>query len=527
MGFCCHLFSRFYFALLLRRNSWFFSPSYFFISFVPCHTLPLTIYTYLKNRSAPTMSFESPDRSTASYSARFGSWLTVREALERSPGLSQSTWWYCEGVHGEKVEIRQHRDDGPQDRPIWDSGNGRFYLGGWRKHPTIEGHYQWHGWGVYCRYDGRVFVGEWNQGKLCGLGKRIWLPTAPCWIENRKKGSEISIPLESGEYVGVPYIYLGEYRDNWKDDPRAMVLLKDGTTRRGPWKQNKPVGDWWEHERIESSLKLVKNLLSFANRDSEVLSNDKSTTTNQTAIETTSGEDSHIIHMPSNMIYNEERSIKPNLSSLTSYSADTYSSGGLSGCNKEKVGNSHSSNNNGQVSCSHSRDTPHAFQVARLRKWLCTEVIGFDARPEEMQYYACRFLEHGLHSPTIIKEMCRPADVAGFLWMKDFHRRRLLAWIQSKSTQHEEHWCQHISGLAEWLRIEAIGYNADKLEMIMYAQNFFNLGYHSVAVIKDFCTNDELMKFPWMKPAHKRVFISRIQLHEAMGNKKQAKANAN
>jgi hypothetical protein len=42
-----------------------------------------------------------------------------------------------------------------------------------------------------------------------------------------------------------------DFPEGKREDASASVTLKDGTTRVGPWREGKPVGDWWKtHELI-------------------------------------------------------------------------------------------------------------------------------------------------------------------------------------------------------------------------------------------------------------------------------------
>ena len=176
-----------------------------------------------------------PTSSSAWFPASAGSWMTYEEAREHSCGSVE--WWKCKSVEGNRVEMRQHRSDGPEDRPIWSSDDGKMYLGGWVKHETKD-EYHWHGFGVYCRRDGRLFIGTWDQGKLEGLAMRLWLPASTHWIRNNRGSSVIvSQPAEDKPSFGLPFIYVGNFTSNWKNDPKAIVILKDGTTRIGPWKR--------------------------------------------------------------------------------------------------------------------------------------------------------------------------------------------------------------------------------------------------------------------------------------------------
>lgn len=61
----------------------------------------------------------------------------------------------------------------------------------------------------------------------------------------------------------------------------------------------------------------------------------------------------------------------------------------------------------------------------RLCKWIM-QVIGNDPIQEEMGLYASRFIELGLHSITMIQSRCTAEHVAGFDWMKEFHKEAFL-----------------------------------------------------------------------------------------------------
>jgi hypothetical protein len=463
------------------------------------------------------------------FPATDGSWLSLEEGRERAFGAVE--WWMCEGLHGERVEERQLRSDGPESRPIWHSGSGKMYLGGWKKHPEKDC-YQWHGFGVYCRRDGRVFVGEWDEGKLCGLAKRVWLPSAPLWLGNKKDVSVIrSKQTGEDESVGLPFIYIGGYRGNWKEDKQAIVILKDGTTRTGPWKKNQPVGDWWEdHEKSVMSPGEMARVLSFT-RTYKQIAPARSNSTHSTLVESSTGE-------LSSTDEDHEKDPNPNFSAITSHSDEVSESSGSSEeegsessgsasealllsnyCRSEGIdvnisaemlrGKASPVKETERTRREHARTIYDKDQVSSFARLLAEEIIGYDANPVEMEGYAPKFLDLGLHSVKMIEEMCTPADVASFTWMKEYHRRRLLSWVCKKGIQNKEPWCRNISLIAEWLEQEAIGDNANVLEMGLYAQSFFNFGFHSVEMIKHICTPNDVASFSWMKPAHKRVFLSR------------------
>ena len=49
----------------------------------------------------------------------------------------------------------------------------------------------------------------------------------------------------------VPPCTVEDFPEGKREDASASVTLKDGTTRVGPWREGKPVGDWWKtHELI-------------------------------------------------------------------------------------------------------------------------------------------------------------------------------------------------------------------------------------------------------------------------------------
>lgn len=195
-------------------------------------------------------TIETPTRWTPKKLLQNDAWLSLDEAKKRAHG--EVEWWKCPNIDGEQVDFLQ------TPNPVWSNGS-KMYVGGWQKHPK-KAYFQWHGPGVYYRQDGRILVGKWVDGKLKGLTKRLWCPDAPCWVENRRADSVI----KNSEKQGVPFIYIGKYKGHCKEDKHAVVILKDGTTRKGPWKRNAPVGDWWkDHEKGFTSPEEISRILGF------------------------------------------------------------------------------------------------------------------------------------------------------------------------------------------------------------------------------------------------------------------------
>jgi hypothetical protein len=205
----------------------------------------------LTPRKSTTSTTETPTRWTPQKLLQNDTWISLVEAQQLAHG--EVEWWKCPNVNGEQVEFLQ------TPNPVWSNGS-KMYVGGWQKHPK-KAYFQWHGPGVYYRQDGRILVGKWVDGKLKGLAKRLWCPNAPCWQENRKADSVI----KNNDKQGLPFIYIGKYKGHCKEDHQAVVILKDGTTRRGAWKRNAPVGDWWrDHEKGYTSPEEISRIIGFS-----------------------------------------------------------------------------------------------------------------------------------------------------------------------------------------------------------------------------------------------------------------------
>ncbi|GAX17988.1 hypothetical protein FisN_18Hh201 [Fistulifera solaris] len=205
----------------------------------------------LTPRKSTTSTTETPTRWTPQKLLQNDTWISLVEAQQLAHG--EVEWWKCPNVNGDQIDFLQ------TPNPVWSNGS-KMYVGGWQKHPK-KAYFQWHGPGVYYRQDGRVLVGKWVDGKLKGLTKRLWCPNTPCWQENRKADSVI----KNSDKQGVPFIYIGKYKGHCKEDHHAVVILKDGTTRRGPWKKNAPVGDWWrDHEKGYTSPEEISRIIGFS-----------------------------------------------------------------------------------------------------------------------------------------------------------------------------------------------------------------------------------------------------------------------
>jgi len=186
-----------------------------------------------------------------------GGWWIDRDEAKRR-GMNEE-WWKSTLPDGRKVDDRQHDNNGPRDKPIWLFVNGDMYLGSWEKIglKILEA-----GFGI--SYDhtprevkGKCYIGDFKIGTCHGYGRSFWLEASPSWKSNRLPRSEIK-EKGRGKRKGLPYEYVGGYKQDVKDDKNATVTLKDGTKKYGVWKKGKPIvptnSDWWTDHNDEKEI---------------------------------------------------------------------------------------------------------------------------------------------------------------------------------------------------------------------------------------------------------------------------------
>jgi hypothetical protein len=108
---------------------------------------------------------------------------------------------------------------------------------------------------------GCIYVGQWKDGLRHGRGLTRWAESAPSWEKNYLPSSviveEVYAPdtVRGAKTIGLPFCYEGRFKNNLRHDTAAKVVLKDGTTRVGPWKDDIPLRDWWkDHEKRRSRV---------------------------------------------------------------------------------------------------------------------------------------------------------------------------------------------------------------------------------------------------------------------------------
>lgn len=186
-----------------------------------------------------------------------GWWVSFGEAQMRGFG---EEWWKTEGCNGLVVPTTQHDPNGPSDKPVWLFANGSMYLGEW-KMQRATGRVVEDGVGVMYnatpfKLRGCIYVGQWKDGLRHGRGLTRWAESAPSWEKNYLPSSiiveEVFAPetVRGAKTIGLPFCYEGRFKNNLRHDTAAKVILKDGTTRVGPWKDDVPLRDWWkDHEK--------------------------------------------------------------------------------------------------------------------------------------------------------------------------------------------------------------------------------------------------------------------------------------
>jgi MORN repeat len=172
-----------------------------------------------------------------------GTWISLETAKAQAGGIE---WWNNVSRDGCTIDPRQHDVMGPESKPVWFFENGDMYLGECTKK---NNHRVKNGFGINytafpAEYEGMVYMGEFKNGLAHGKGESFWLADSAIWTKNQHPSSPIE---QTGERR--PYMYYGLRVNDVEHGKKATVVLKDGTTRIGEWRNGKPVGDWWkDHE---------------------------------------------------------------------------------------------------------------------------------------------------------------------------------------------------------------------------------------------------------------------------------------
>eukprot|EP00977_Amphora_coffeiformis_P006248 scaffold1341_cov178-Amphora_coffeaeformis.AAC.25 len=102
----------------------------------------------------------------------------------------------------------------------------------------------------------RTIIFRINAKAFCTLavGKMVlWKERENCFgYVNPKRGKTITFLVHASP--NATKILDGKYKNGIKSGGAAVVTLKDGMSRQGPWKNGEPVGDWYDHEYDQESL---------------------------------------------------------------------------------------------------------------------------------------------------------------------------------------------------------------------------------------------------------------------------------
>jgi hypothetical protein len=452
-------------------------------------------------------------------------WTTLKEAQERSYGKVK--WWNCEGANGETV-----LDEGDVAAcPVMVYESSGMYVG------KCNHAYERHGFGVWYFHDGRMLVGNWIEGKLSGPGKRVWLPLSPTWAENRFAHSPIQ--MRGQTKLGFPYIYIGNYTRGLKEDPRATVILKDGTTRIGQWKNDKPVGDWWEdHETSVTSPEELSKLLSFG------IHEQSTAFLSSINLKQSKSEDPlHDFHKPpprdddcseiSWSVIAEQKSSSdpdfapPNESTTNSTTVKQSNHGDPSTSPRGRTSPKSVTFVEGTKTAVTKKFSPSKGAVYKYRGHSSEDEEGIEVAafaPSQQAVTTETLIQHVVPDdtpmqPTVASPVGTPMQPKEPLDTLAHYKPAVPMLANHPQEQprqstrmYDHHQREQIASLAEWLREDVIGYNANATEMVFYAENLLDYGFHSVDMIQAFGIPEDVETFHWMKVIHRRVFLTRAQL---------------
>ena len=178
-----------------------------------------------------------------------GRWITVQESIAQAGG----NWLETKYFGGPTVvwncqELWKALDPFPPpdpQHPVWLYEDGDMYLGPWTvnggralEHGSLG--FYWNG--SSPKWRGLINVGRFQDGQCHGPCCSWWLPESENW--------KAEVPHQScPQLQGQLYIFQGFMVGNQATDEQGICTLRDGETREGLWKNDKPV-NWDKHKVI-------------------------------------------------------------------------------------------------------------------------------------------------------------------------------------------------------------------------------------------------------------------------------------
>jgi hypothetical protein len=381
-----------------------------------------------------------------------GWWVDLDEAQKDALG---NKWWLSQ-IDGRSVPLPLN------DKPIWKYENGDMYLGEWKKKgatinrllPLEEGFgINYNQFPRKCK--GLVYIGQWKGGTCHGKGRSLWVESSATWKKNLYPASPIKQMID-GKQQSVPFKYFGTYVNGWKESPDGEVTLKDGTVRRGPWKEGEPVGDWWSSSDHDELL-VVAQAPNLKHEPTENVQNQRDQTPPPPVQQDSKPparrfpprmQRSHAKVPPVSTSCNVAPIVTPTRQQTrqqTRRQQEATAPKMARPPKKQRVLPSIIDlapvSTDGEMSpLAVSAQVPEGQQddvrdrrLGQLTHWLATEAIGRSALIEEMRNYANELLSQGFHSIEMIVRYCTDNDIASWAWMLPVHKRAFTAWLHQKS----------------------------------------------------------------------------------------------
>jgi hypothetical protein len=483
-----------------------------------------------------------------------GWWISLQEAKV----LAMNEEWWTET---EKIPVGAKPVAIPKNekKPIWLFESGKMHLGPWKLIRFGNGGvFRWckSGYGITFEAKpphrkGNCYVGQFLNGRAHGRGRSFWSKNSPSWKFNYLAGSQIKSPIKRGlrQEGGLPYEYEGNFEYNRKHDPNGVATLKDGTRKKGGWAEDVIVGrdwfrssdtnhalvsqhglDWWTHhddydEPLDISspaTRAIENRRKKGKRKKPPLEFSIHRPTKHQKEETAS----RIVAIAAApektvpLVAAHSKRLPVDVTPDSSDVIDLCDSDGSVGGNDVQqsysptptprpeavysIFTNHRKNNIGRRTNGTS-DSETRHRATPIPHNIVSKVVG-NPQNGTRNHSNASTSSHASY-PSIQTAQSRATTLP--------QSNNLVARVESNNTvgsfnasnvvpSHRRR--REINKIALVLRTEVIVYEENQEEMEAYARELDSVGFSSVKIILEFCHADDVEKWPWMKPIHKRAF---------------------